>query len=63
MKRQQKERKKISSHLVLLIALLIGGCGSETESRQTDAIMQQTLTETADTMEETQEQRAVVASG
>ena len=34
----------------------------ETESRQTDAIMQQTLTETADTLEETQEQRAVVAS-
>ena len=62
MKDNRKKRKRFLPIWFLLIALLIGGCGSETESRQTDAIMQQTLTETADTLEETQEQRAVVAS-
>ena len=62
MKDNRKKRKRFLPIWFLLIALLIGGCGSETESRQTDAITQQTLTETADTLEETQEQRAVVAS-
>ena len=58
MKDNRKKRKRFLPIWFLLIALLIGGCGSETESRQTDAITQQTLTETADTLEETQEQRA-----
>ena len=62
MKDNRKKRKRFLPIWFLLIALLIGGCGSETGSRQTDAITQQTLTETADTLEETQEQRAVVAS-
>ena len=62
MKDNRKKRKRFLPICFLLIALLIGGCGSETESRQTDAITQQTLTETADTLEETQEQRAVVVS-
>ena len=54
MKDNRKKRQRFLPICFLLIALLIGGCGSETESRQTDAITQQTLTETADTLEETQ---------